>query len=385
MPKRIKPPRFISEKFFKALFTLVGTTIGAGIFGLPYAFLQGGFFLSTVYLLGLGFLTLVLNLCYGEVILKTSGDHQLTGYAEIYLGKLGSRLAAISLIFGCYGALLAYIIIGGDFLSLLFNIPQAKSVFSYLFFFLAASVTFFGLRAISRIEGILVSLLLFLTFTTLFFGIPKVSFTNFFLGGRDIFLPYGVVLFAMAGSSIIPEIEEILRKEHKNLKKAIIWGTLIPLLIYFLFAVVVLGISGPYTSEDTLLGLSGLLDPRLITLGALVGLLNIATSFFTLVYVLRETYFRDFHLGKLTSWLLACFVPLIFFIFRTPTFVEVIGATGSWMIGLTCILIMLIFLKAKIYGERKSEYEMDISLPLVQFSILLFLLGMLYQFLYFFK
>ncbi len=97
-------------KTFRAMATLVGTVIGAGIFGIPYVIAKIGFLPGIFYLLILSALVLILNLIYGEIILRTHGDHQLTGYGEIYLGKRGKFLATLAIFTAAYGALLAYLI-----------------------------------------------------------------------------------------------------------------------------------------------------------------------------------------------------------------------------------------------------------------------------------
>ena len=79
----------LNKKFFATAFTLTGTIIGAGILGLPYVFSKSGFFIGAFWLIFLGFVMLFVNLCLGEVSLRTKKIHQLPGYAEKYLGKSG--------------------------------------------------------------------------------------------------------------------------------------------------------------------------------------------------------------------------------------------------------------------------------------------------------
>ena len=62
------------KEFLRATAVLVGTTIGAGMFGIPYVVSKIGFLPGLAYILVLGALTLFLNLIYGEVILRTPGD-----------------------------------------------------------------------------------------------------------------------------------------------------------------------------------------------------------------------------------------------------------------------------------------------------------------------
>lgn len=367
------------NQLFRAIAILVGTTIGAGIFGIPFVVAKIGLIPGLIYLLILGGLILFLNLIYGEVILKTPGDHQLTGYSRLYLGRKGKVLATISLLIGLYGALWAYLIKIGEFGALLAG--GNAITFSLLFFILATAAIFFGLHAVSFIEGLIFFLLLGLIGVLVVLGFSKINPANF--SGVDfkyIFFPYGVILFALTGSSVIPEMEEILRNRHKNLKKAIIIGSLIPLFIYLLFTVVIVGICGPLTADDAISGLVKFLPISVVDLGAVLGILSMGSSFLTLGFVLREVWFRDFGLKKPLAFVLACLPPLLMFLFARQSFISVLGASGAVSGGLTAILIIACFLKIKKQSQQKADYSLHLPQGLIWLLFLVFILGMLTPF-----
>lgn len=365
----------MNQKTFRAVAVLIGTVIGAGIFGVPYVVAKIGFGPGIFYLLVLGILVLILNLIYGEVILRTPGDHQLTGYAEIYLGKGGKILATLAIFISAYGALLAYLIKTGEFLNLIFG-TENPLFFSLLFFILASIALFFGLRAVSFLEGVLVVFLLVLIFLLGLWGIAKIDYINFsHLDFSNIFLPYGVILFALFGASVIPEIEEILREEHYQLKKAIIVGSLVPLLVYLLFTTIIVGICGQETSDDAISGLIGFLPTGIVNLGAILGVLTMSSSYLTLGYVLREVWFRDFGLPKVFAFLLASLPSLIFFLLGAKNFISVLGITGALMGGLVGVLIILMFLRSKKLGKRKPAYSLKLPLILILVLMIIFVLG----------
>lgn len=353
----------------------MGTVIGAGILGIPFVVAKIGFFPGIFYLIILGFLVLLLNLLYGEVILRTPGDHQLTGYAEIYLGKIGKFLATLAIFISCYGALLAYLIKTGEFLNLIFSSHSAE-FFSLLFFILASTALYFGLRAVSFLEGGLVVLLLGLVLLMAILGGGAIRPANFIdVNFEFLFLPYGVILFALFGASVIPEMEEVLRSEHQNLKKAITVGSLIPLFVYLLFVTVVVGISGKLTSDDAISGLVGFLPVWIVDLGAFLGVLTMSSSYLTLGYVLREVWFRDFGASKFSAFLLAILPSLTLFLLGAKSFIQVLGISGCLMGGLEGVLIILMFLKAKKMGQRQPAYSFKLPFLLIVFLITIFLLG----------
>ena len=106
----------MNSKFYSAVATLMGCVLGAGILGIPFVVSKAGFSIGLFWIILLGLAVLLINLYMGEIILRTKGFHQLTGYAEKYLGQKGRVLMTISMMIGIYGALLAYIIgVGNSF------------------------------------------------------------------------------------------------------------------------------------------------------------------------------------------------------------------------------------------------------------------------------
>ena len=84
---------------FPAVAVLMGTIIGAGILGIPYAIMQSGFLIGLIHLIVIGAIVLLITLYLGEISLRTAKNHQLTGYAEKYLGKKGKLIMTLSLLF----------------------------------------------------------------------------------------------------------------------------------------------------------------------------------------------------------------------------------------------------------------------------------------------
>jgi len=162
MWEKFKINIFSSSNFIRATAILTGTIIGAGMYGIPYAVSKSGFFIGLLMIIILGEVVVILNLAYGEVISRTKGKHQFTGYAEKYLGKKGKMLALFSVLTGLYGGLIAYIIEVGKLLDFLFPLDSITSPFfwSLMFFITVSLAVLLGLKIVSRIDTILSILLL---------------------------------------------------------------------------------------------------------------------------------------------------------------------------------------------------------------------------------
>jgi tyrosine-specific transport protein len=214
---------------FEAIATLVGTIIGAGILGIPYVISKAGFWTGILDILILGFVVLLLYLYLGEIVLRTKGFHQLPGYAEKYLGKIGKKLMVFSAVFGNYGALIAYIIGVGAALAAIFG--GQPLAYSIVFFCIVSLIVYLGLKAVSESELIMLPIVVSIILLVTVLSIKQLDISNFTsFNLSQILLPYGVILFAFLGAPAIPEMREELIKNEKLLKKAIIIGALIPIV-----------------------------------------------------------------------------------------------------------------------------------------------------------
>ena len=315
------------KDFFKASFLLIGTIIGAGVFALPYAFSQSGFLPSVLGLVFLGFVSMGLNLLYSRVIVNSNKDRQLPGYANTHLGRFWGAIALLTSLLSFAGALLAYVILSREFLSLaLGQLP--RPLYSFWFYILCLVLFWRGFKSLIRVETILVSLLIAAIVFIPVSSIRFISFDNYSLfGNRPLFF-WGPVLFALTGFSVIPEVEEVLRKKRFLLGRAIVFGSLLSVFLYFIFGFGIWGASGPMTTVD---GLSGLayFTPFVVRFGAMIGLLSLATSFLSLANVGKEIYFRDLKLGENLSKALAILPPLAGVFLPIGGFIILVSLVGT--------------------------------------------------------
>jgi len=181
------------------------------------------------------------------------------------------------------------------------------------------------------------------------FNFGDINFNNF--RGTDIknFLtPYGVILFAMTGYTVIPKMEDLLGANKHKLKKAIKYGTLIPALVYLLFVFVIVGVSGKLTSEDAIFGFSQALNSSFIMyVGALLGLLAVSGAAISFGIYFRETLWYDLKLNKNFAWLITGLVPFSLFIFGARNVIPVINIVGALFFGFQAFVILLIYKKIK--------------------------------------
>lgn len=375
----------VNKHYYAAIATLFGTIVGAGVLGIPYSFARAGFMLGIINLVVLGTAVLFLYLFLGEVVLRTRGDHQLTGYAGMYLGRWGKKLMMFTMAFSIYGALIAYLIGEGAALAAIFN-SSNNMLFSMIFFIIVSLIIYKGLEAIENSELVLSSVVLLIIIFISAYAFKKIDISNLsYFRIQNIFMPYGVILFSLAGSMAIPEMREELINNKKKLKKAIIIGALLPVVFYFIFSLAIVGSLGISTTEVATVGLAELLGQKMFILGNIFAVFAMATSFLTLGLALKEMYHYDFRFHKDAAWLLTIVPTFIMFLFIKKSFVSVISITGGVAMGLEGILIILMYQKAKKIGARKPEYRVRSNIILEYFLMAIFAAGILYTILDFLK
>jgi len=357
----------MANKLYIAVATMIGYIIGAGILGIPYVVAKTGLAIGLLSIIILGVAVICLNLYMGEIVLRTKEKHQLPGYAQKYLGSYGRWIMIILMIFGAYGALIAYMVKEGQFLSALFSpIFGGSAVFySILFFIMASYLIYSGIEAISKSELFFVSLIIILIVIFFISSFDSISLENALTFNPGAFLiPFGVILFAFHGLGSIPEIGIELRKHRKLMKKAIILGSALPIVIYVVFTSLVIGITGTATTDGAILGVAEKIGSHVLLFGAIFGILVLATSFIAVGLALKEMYMFDFKMKPWVASSLACIIPLLFFfaiIYKDVhnAFYKVIDITGSIVVPLETIFVLLIVRQAKKYGDRKPEYEIN--------------------------
>ncbi|MEK7061794.1 MAG: aromatic amino acid transport family protein [Patescibacteria group bacterium] len=372
------------EELFKnyiyPITTLSGSIIGVGFFALPYITLKVGVFVMLSYFLVLGFLVILIHLMYGEIALKTPDFKRFPGFVGFHLGKWFGRLSLVFTTIGSFGVLLVYLIVGTDFLSNVF-LPifgGNKLLYVFIYFALASLTIYFGIKIVSKIELAVICFLLLVLVLVFTKGFSQFNLNNIFIkstdfGIKNLFLPYGAIMFSLWGTGMIPEIEEMLRGNKKLIKNIIITAILTPAVVYLFFIFLVLGITGSDTTQSALLGLKSFLGNGVVTLGILIGVATTFVGFITIGLTLNKILVYDLKIKNFHSWIITCFTPLILFLIGLNSFIGLISFIGGVLLGVDGILILLMY--KKIGGKKLLIYPLS----------LIFIFGIIYELVYFIK
>ncbi|PIS05057.1 MAG: hypothetical protein COT81_03300 [Candidatus Buchananbacteria bacterium CG10_big_fil_rev_8_21_14_0_10_42_9] len=389
-PKLVDKPNHIDQElgYWQAVAILVGTVIGAGILGIPYVVSKTGLVLGLVIIVIIFLALTSKSLLLAEVTLRTRASYQLPGYAGAYLGPWAKWLYTFVQVSASYGAIIAYIvgvgtilseIIGGPTYQLLNLTINPTIYWGVAFAALGGMVVYAGLILLRKIElwlTIFLALIVIILAVIGWNGIEKQLIAKF--DYAYLFLAYGTVFFAFSGASAIPQMRRVLKGQENKLASAIVTAKLIIFVIYILFTVTVLSITGLHTTEIATVGLDGTFGLLMFYLANILALFTISTSFFSLGLALKNVYHLDYKIRNSYAWLFTMVPPTILFLMGLNDFVGIlnfIGAVGGGILG---VLIILIFWQAKKKGNRNPEFSLPELKPLGWILIVMFLVGILY-------
>ncbi|MCD4694027.1 hypothetical protein K8R62_01585 [bacterium] len=382
------------RNYFLSISILSGTIIGGGMFAIPYVISKAGILSLFIYLPFLVFVQFVLHSLYAEIILSTKQKHRMPGYVGLYCkNKAVKDITLFISIVGKHGALLAYILLGGEFLYALLNPYWGGSIFLYsiTLFLLESIVVLFGLKLIARVELFLSFFLVFLVAIIGFKSFGYFSVNNFIIFDKNYaFLPYGVIFFAVGGQAAIPEVCRLLNRRKEKIKSAIFWGTFLPAILMTIFVIIVVGVTGNVTSPESLVGLKLFFNSGVVMFSLILGLLTIITSFLVISQSLREVYWWDLKMNRKFSWLVACGVPLLIylclhFIGVNNLITKVMSLTGAVTGGIFGFILILLLFRVRKVREITPPLNTGLSRGVAILFSSMFILGLIYELWFFFN
>ncbi|MFA0112832.1 aromatic amino acid transport family protein [Vibrio sp. 10N.261.46.E11] len=250
------------SKVFGSTLIIAGTTIGAGMLALPLASAGIGFSTSLFLMLCLWALMAFTALLMVELHQFAESDATLHTLAHTILGTKGKWIASFAMMFLFYALCAAYIAGGGaqfnQRISDIAGIELNGQVTTLLFTLLVAGVVTIGTHSVDKVNRVLFGLKLIAMVLVLSFLAPNI--TSQYLMSMPLqqglivaAIPVVFTSFGFHGS--IPSIVRYLDGDVRSLRKVMIIGSALPLVIYVFWQSVTLGVvSQEQLLSDTSLG-----------------------------------------------------------------------------------------------------------------------------------
>jgi len=359
--------------YLKAYFVVLSTIIGLGVFVLPYTFSQSGFYFW-LWAIFWFFIFLILHLLFGEILFQTEKKHNLPGLAGLYLHPYLKHLVWIFDYFGILGVFSIYFLALGKFWLLILPLNPLIIKISFALFniyFILKEMPIF-----TRFETVLSLSILALFLVISFFLLPHIDLGNISLAlknSRDPFLPYGILLFAFSGTSALPIVYDLLGKDRKKYFTINLLSLFTILVLYLVYAFVVVGFLGFNVSEESLQSLSPYF-PKIFLVSAII-LVTLNITFVDLAFYLKRGLIYDYGLSKNLAHFIISLSILLLAFWEPLSLIPLISLVSEIFLGFNLLVISVIYLKLK------EKIYFKIPVLFVILLSLIFILGIIHGFL----
>ncbi len=347
---RVTKPRITPGE---GLAIIIGTQIGAGVLGLPYAAAQVGIIPAIIVLFGI----MAILLGTALISLKMSvemGGAQISTIAHRLLGRAGGLVMYASITIMSFGALLAYVAGMGSVLASLLGVSDTLG--AIIFWVLASIVIYMGLEASGKAE-LIMSYIMF----ALFIGVigmlaPHASpEKSMYMRWSGLFSIIGVSIFALGCHTVLPDVYKGLGSYEKT-KKVVILGFLIPTAIYAAFMIAFLMAFGRETPQIATQALSSLYGSMGNFVGNIIPLVAITTSYIGIALAQQSNSTEYAKMKKPVAWGLTVLPPLIVYLAGITNFADVLAFAGSTG-DLTAFIILPVIMWAVRWHRNRQRFK----------------------------
>jgi amino acid permease len=344
------------QKRLRATLALIGTIIGAGVFGVPAMIGAWGVALGTVGFIVITLLVLGVHVLLAEAVSVYKSPARLAGLAHYWLGPAGGIATGMAQTLQTMGSNLAYLILGGEFLSAIAwmcGVHVSTLAWQTFFWAMGVVVVVTGLGWMARIEAHLTWALVGVMLLMIFVLTGRMELSLIAqLPTQWTIEPYGIFLFALLGTTVIPELEELTSGNAADFRTSVVRGTLVAAMLTYAFGV------SAWLASSGMLGrqiadVIALLPPALAFIVPVFGFLAVATSYFTTSYDLDAMFRVDFQFAPWLARIVTLGVPFALLFLTTRDFLSVIGLVGSVFSAAVAVVCVLVG-RAALHQSRRA-------------------------------
>jgi tyrosine-specific transport protein len=349
-------------KLIGGILLIVGTSIGGGMLALPISAAPGGFISSSILLIGCWLVMTFSAFLILEVNLRFPAGSNFISMAQGTLGKAGAWFAWLIYLLLFYCLLAVYSYGGADMLrhtiETVLNVESPKALNTILYISILGFFVYWGVQSVDYLNRVFM-ITKFVAFFILLACIATYVDPLKLIGEQPLLLVASltIMITAFGYASIIPSLRTYFDGDVVKLRTAILIGSLIPLLVYIIWNLVILGVvprdgqhglapmltSGTSTT-DLPTALSHHLNNNLITvLARIFGAMAIATSFLGVALATSDFLADGLKTPKMGKGKLivlgATFIPpLAMSILYPNAFIQ-----GLKFAGICCTILLIIY------------------------------------------
>lgn len=324
MTKEIKTEARLT--FFEATSIIVGHGVGSGILSVPFLASRNDWkdmlwIVAVAYLINLIMHYMIAELSYnngGAQFIKCFENELFVGRFKKFATWVAFGLLGLSVVLNVSG----FIAGAAAVFHAWFGLPNWAGMI--LYYILAASVIYFGMKLVGICEkisvGSMVAVIGILFVATLVSEISPLP--TKFIATTDLVALYSMISFSLSAVMSVPQVVKGLQGDIKRIRGAIAAGTGINTgLILLITFMTLLGAGSDISENGALVDLSAHLGGWVSIIGYIFSLLALSTSFWANTLNLRDIVHEQTKWNVKASWLVSSVPCLLIALVGVSSFV----------------------------------------------------------------
>lgn len=336
---------------FEAISMIVGNSIGTGIIAVPYLATRNSM-LDVVWMVGLAYIiNVILHLIIAELSYNNGGAQLVKSFeGELFHGTMKKVFSWF--VFVVYGLAIMVGVSGNinggaQIFVNWFDLPLPAA--QALYYLLAGSVVFMGMKAVGIAQKYAVALLMgivaVMTIATLLRPLNVLYAAPFHL--NNLLALYSMIVFATSANQAVIQVVKGLAGNAKKIRAAIFIGFgLSSLFVLVVTMSVLLGTKTDINKELAYMQLGESLGSWAVILAGIFSLFALLTTFWSNTLALRDVVHEQISIGNRLSWLLATIPCVLFAVFGVSSFI-VLTRVMSGVVVLVSIMLVLTYGKSR--------------------------------------
>lgn len=343
--------------FFEATSIIIGHGVGSGILAVPYIASRTSWADIILIVAVAYFINLLMHLMIAELSLNNGGKQFIKCFeTELFKGKLKKFFTAFAFAMLGLSVLLnvsGFIAGSAAVFNTWFGLNTRVSMLIY--YVIAASVVFIGMKAVGICEKVAVSamsVVIFVLFVATLRS-PLSSLPSTLVASQNLLALYGAVSFSLSAVMSVPQAVKGLNGDVRKIRMSIIAGTGVNVFLLLLVTFMTLvGAGSAITQNGALVDLSAHLGGWVSVVGYLFTLLALSTSLWANTLNLRDIVHEQTKIGLRSSWIIASVPSLALALLGIQSFVEFTRLAGIIQV-LTGVGIIMA------YNRSRKEKNLD--------------------------
>lgn len=336
---------------FEAISMIVGNSIGTGIIAVPYLATRNSI-LDVVWMVGLAYIiNVILHLIIAELSYNNGGAQLVKSFeGELFHGTMKKVFSWF--VFVVYGLAIMVGVSGNinggaQIFVNWFDLPLPAA--QVLYYLLAGSVVFMGMKAVGIAQKYAVALLMgivaVMTIATLLRPLNALYAAPFHL--NNLLALYSMIVFATSANQAVIQVVKGLAGNAKKIRSTIFIGFgLSSLFVLVVTMSVLLGTKTDINKELAYMQLGESLGNWAVILAGIFSLFALLTTFWSNTLALRDVVHEQIGIGNRLSWLLATIPCVLFAVFGVSSFI-VLTRVMSGVVVMVSIMLVLTYGKSR--------------------------------------